>query len=326
MTKRNHDLLRDVLDELCVTPIYAAACARCGISTKSLWRYIRASQREDDPESYRLVWCEVEEWFHNHIKHAMKMSALLIEAQARHHALHGFDEVQVFQGKICWKEDPTLAGLSDADLALFGHSDRYERNADGALIPLTVRRKPSDQLVLKMLSAHFPRTYGDKVQHQDSGIIGEMRMGRDGKMRPNAPPPTELDDQSDELVMSADGGMVEPSQMKIGLVVGEPLGAAELERYAASVLPSQPMEFENEEDGSVVRLEADGTRTVVKPPRQELAATAEAEREPADRGPLNPQPGTPAQATKVEGAPTEEGGNLPADGAGPLRSRPLPGG
>ena len=54
MTKRNHDLLRNVLDELCVTPIYTAACARCGISTKSLWRYVRASQREDDPESYRL--------------------------------------------------------------------------------------------------------------------------------------------------------------------------------------------------------------------------------------------------------------------------------
>ena len=49
MTKRNHDLLRNVLDELCVTPIYTAACARCGISTKSLWRYVRASQCEDDP-------------------------------------------------------------------------------------------------------------------------------------------------------------------------------------------------------------------------------------------------------------------------------------
>ena len=39
----------------------------------------------------------------------MKLSALLIEATARHHALHGFDEVQVFQGKVCWKEDPKLA-------------------------------------------------------------------------------------------------------------------------------------------------------------------------------------------------------------------------
>ena len=114
--KTNHDLLRDVLDELCVTPIYTAACARCGISTKSLWRYVRASQCEDDPESYRLVWCDVEDWFHGHLKQAMRMSALLIEATARHHALHGFDEVQIFQGQVCWKEDPKLAGLSDAHL------------------------------------------------------------------------------------------------------------------------------------------------------------------------------------------------------------------
>ena len=222
MTKRNHALLCDLLDELCATPIYTAACARCGISTKSLWRYIRASQSEDDAESYRFVWCDVEDWFHDHLKHAMRLSALVIEATARHHAQNGFDEVQVFQGKICWKEDPKLAGLSDDDLALLGYADRYERDAYGALIPLTVRRKPSDQLVLKMLAAHFPRTYGDKVEHQHSGIIGVMRMGRDGKMRPNAPA-AKLEDQSDELVVSADSGPVEPSQMKIGLVVGEPL-------------------------------------------------------------------------------------------------------
>jgi len=68
-----------------------------------------------------------------------------------------------------------------------------------------VRRKPSDQLVLKMLSAHFPRTYGDKLEHQHSGIIGVMRVGRDGKMRPQMP---KREDQSDdEFVVSADGGI-----------------------------------------------------------------------------------------------------------------------
>ncbi len=266
MTKRNHDLLRNVLDELCVTPIYTAACARCGISTKSLWRYVRASQREDDPESCRLVWCDLEDWFHNHLRQAMRMSALMIEATARHHALHGFDEVQTFQGKVCWKEDPKLAGLSDDDLARLGHLDRYERNPDGSLVPLTVRRKPSDQLVLKMLSAHFPRTYGDKLEHQHSGIIGVMRMGRDGKMRPNAPPAAQLDDQSDdEFVVSADGGNVEQSQMKIGLVVGEPCDPEELERLFSGPQSLQPVEFEDE-DGTVTRMEADGTVTVVKSP------------------------------------------------------------
>ena len=264
MTKRNHDLLRNVLDELCVTPIYTAACARCGISTKSLWRYVRASQCEDDPEGYRLVWCDVEDWFHSHLKQAMKMSALMIEATARHHALHGFDEVQVFQGKLCWKEDPKLAGLSDADLARLGKTDRYERNPDGSLIPLAVRRKPSDQLVLKMLSAHFPRTYGEKVDHQHSGIISVVRIGLDGKMRPNAPPRPKLEDQTDGLVASADSGVVEPSQMKIGLVVGEPKTSAELEAAYGGMTYGdiEEVEFVEEDD------EAPGTSSPPTSPGQ----------------------------------------------------------
>ncbi len=313
MTKRTHDLLRELLDELTVSPIYTAACARCGISTKSLWRYVRASQREDDPEHYCLIWCDAQDWFHNHIKHAMRMSALMIEATARHHALNGYDEIQVFQGKVCWKEDPRLAGLDDEALAMLGYADRYEHNPDGSLTPLTVRRKPSDQLVLKMLAAHFPNTYGDKVQHQHNGIIGVMRVGRDGKMRPNAPA-VELEDQSTELVVSADSGPVEPSQMKIGLVVGEPLGAEELERLYGGQQSIQDVEFEDyEEDDNVVLIEADGTRTVVKPPTQESTAASTPER-------------VPAQATKVGDAPTEQRGDSAADGGGPSRARPLPGG
>ena len=93
-----------------------------------------------------------------------------------------------FRASFAGRRIPKLAGLSDAELAQLGQTDRYERNPDGSLIPLTVRRKPSDQLVLKMLSAHFPRTYGEQVEHQHSGIISVMRIGRDGKMRPNSPP------------------------------------------------------------------------------------------------------------------------------------------
>jgi hypothetical protein len=155
----------------------------------------------------------------------MRMSALAIEAGARHHALHGYYEIQVFQGKVCWREDPKLAGHSDDELVRLGKVDRYERNPDGSLIPLTVRRKPSDQLVLKMLAAHLPKTYGNTVAHEHSGIIGVMRVARDGKSwRPNAPPARKLEDQSDQLVTCADAGEVEPSEMRVGLVVGEPRG------------------------------------------------------------------------------------------------------
>ena len=246
MTKRIHDLLRDLLDELTVTPVYTAASARCGISTKSLWRYIRASQEEDDPDSYRLVWCEVEDWFHNHLKYAMRMSALMIEATARQHAVHGFDEVQTFQGKICWREDPKLAALSDEELARRGYADRYERNPDGSLIPLTVRRKPSDQLVLKMLASHFPRTYGDKVDvnHRHSGIIAVARLCRDGKIRPVGPA-KEIKNENGDLVMSADSGdPIEPGKTRIGLLIGETLTQEEWERKYCGPQPIVEVEFE----------------------------------------------------------------------------------
>jgi hypothetical protein len=253
MAKLTHDTLRDLLDALAINPVYTTAAAGCGVSTKSLWRWLRASQCEDDPASFKFVWSDVEDWFHNHLKYAMKLSALMIEATARHHALHGFDEVQVFQGKVCWKENPKLAGLDDEALEMLGYQDRYEHNPDGSLIPLTVRRKPSDQLVLKMLAAHFPRTYGDKVEHQHNGIIAVMRVGRDGKWRPNSP--AKLEDQSDELVMSADSGDVAPMEMKIGLVVPEPLASKALEVLYGGKHSLPRVEFVKE-DGSVERVSA----------------------------------------------------------------------
>ena len=53
----------------------------------------------------------------------------------------------------------------------------------------------------------------------------------------------------------------------------------------------------------MVRIEADGTRTVVKPPTQESTAASTPER-------------VPAQATKVGDAPTEQRGDLQPMAAG----------
>jgi hypothetical protein len=164
--------------------------------------------------------------------------------------LHGFDEPQVFQGKMCWKEDPKLAGLSDDELAQLGRSDRYERNADGSLIPLTVRRKPSDQLVLKMLAAHFPRTYGERVE-VNHGIIPVMRIGRDRVMRPPSAYAPKLEDQSTDLVASADSGEVDPRKMKIGLIVtDEELDPQELKQRFGGEQRLQEVEFEGLPDTS----------------------------------------------------------------------------
>jgi hypothetical protein len=102
-----------------------------------------------------------------------------------------------------------------------------------------------------MLSAHFPRTYGEKVAHQHSGIIAVMRVGRDGKMRPNSASIPKLEDQPDELVVGADSGVVEPTQMKIGMVVPERCRtSAEIEERERCYMTSEhDVEFiENDDD------------------------------------------------------------------------------
>ena len=132
-----------------------------------------------------------------------------------------------------------------------------------------------------------------------------MRMGRDGKRRPNAPP-TELEDQSEANWSQVRTVAPLNGRRKIGLVVGERFAPEEAQRVWCWRTGFEPaIEFEDE-DGTVVRIEADGSLTVVKPPRQEPGATAEAERVPANRGPRNPQAGagTPASAIEADDAPT----------------------
>jgi hypothetical protein len=68
-----------------------------------------------------------------------------------------------------------------------------------------------------------------------------MRIGRDGKLRPQMP---KREDQSDdELVVSADSGEVEPQRMKIGMVVGMPKSTAELEAAYGGVQEIHDVEF-----------------------------------------------------------------------------------
>ena len=103
-------------------------------------------------------------------------------------------------------------------------------------------RGPGPPILKRSLNA------AERVDHQHSGIIAVMRVGLDGKMRPNSPPMPRLEDQTDELVASADSGVVEPTQMKIGLVVGEPKTSAELEAAYGGIQEIDEVEFIEEDD------------------------------------------------------------------------------
>ena len=77
-----------------------------------------------------------------------------------------------------------------------------------------------------------------------------MKIGQDGKMRPNSASIPKLENRSDELVEAADGGSADPTQMKIGMVVGERCEtSAELEaREAAMVSRHENIEFRDDDD------------------------------------------------------------------------------
>ena len=108
------------------------------------------------------------------------------------------------------------------------------------------------------------RVFGEAHVSMRRAIISVMRVGLDGKMRPNAPPRPKLEDQTDGLVARADSGDVEPSQMRIGLVVGEPKSSAELEAAYRGMTYGEieEVEFVEEDD------EAPGTSSPATSPGQ----------------------------------------------------------
>jgi hypothetical protein len=69
-------------------------------------------------------------------------------------------------------------------------------------------------------------------------------------MRPNSASTPQLDNQSDDLVVAADSGFADPTEMKIGMVVGERCeSSAELEaREAAMVSRHENIEFRDDDD------------------------------------------------------------------------------
>ena len=83
-----------------------------------------------------------------------------------------------------------------------------------------------------------------------AGIIPVMKIGRDGKLRPNSASIPKLENQSDELVVAADSVAADPTEMRIGMVVGErSANSAELEaREAAMLSRHEKIEFRDDDD------------------------------------------------------------------------------
>lgn len=160
---------------------YEETARRIGVTSRSIFNW-RMRSRKNDPQT-SLTWGEQSGQFEQHLNNAIAMSIVHLESEARQAATIGFEEQVVFQGKLQWKENPKMVGYADSELMLqFGTTDRLLRDEHGNAIPLTIKRKPSDALVLRMLASHMAQTYGERTTTDLNVNVGVLQLPRKGDM------------------------------------------------------------------------------------------------------------------------------------------------
>jgi hypothetical protein len=181
--KLSKELLTEILDRVVVRPALAPAARSVGINPATLFRYMQRSA-DGDPE-FILTWADYEDQFANHLKLAAKMNIALLESHVRETVMEGFNERVVFQGRAQFVQDERCLG-DDKDLwDILGYpADGLKRDENGNLIPLYIKRAPSAQVLLRVLSAHL-KNYRDTTT-QNVNVAGGVVV-LPGKSNPNEP-------------------------------------------------------------------------------------------------------------------------------------------
>lgn len=320
--QKSHENLVAVLDSLTNNPKVSVAARRVSVSTMTVYRWLKLSA-DGAPEFQNISWCGEVGSFHQFFEYAQRAFINTIEQTAKHNAT-GFDEVVTHDGEIQYQVDPKLVGLDDETMTMLGYADKYLR-IDGKVQPLTVKRKPSDALVLRMLAAHKPEIYGEhSTLSVNMNVGGVLRLQRPDEMTKT------IEHQAGETfaldaAVTDDDKAAKTSTM---LALGRPARtSAEFDKWNANKeFAAAPVTF----------VAADGTRTVTK---AELPLTGDKPLTTlqqdlvrrAEQPPAQPQPravmmthdSNPVQAAAlapVASRPSYE----PPEGIG--HSKPAPGG
>jgi hypothetical protein len=309
-----------VLNSMVENPKLTVAAKKIGVTTMSIYRWLKLSREGKDFQ--KINWCGEVGSFHQFYEYAQHAQINDIEQTAKKNAT-GFDEVVTHDGAIQYKIDPTLVGMSDDDLEFLEIKDRYLR-INGQVQPLTVKRKASDALVLRMLSAHKPEIYGERsTLNVNMKVGGVLRL-----QRPEEMPVKTLEQQSDGSFALDDASAADDPDTKTStmLALGRPAQTSEeFDRWNAN------KEFEA---APVTFVKADGSRTVTKaelplPGDKPLTPLQADPLRRAQQPPAHPHPtampaSAPAAAALAPAAKPYTTRDNQAEGIGP--GAPAPGG
>ncbi len=175
-------LITQHLANLIETPSIKGACRMTGISHVTHWNWLIRS-RNGDPALQKCKFFDVIAPYHVHVENAAVLNASCIEAEARQRASEGV-WVQVFkdgQPQYQMRDPKIIATMKELDS--FSPGDEFERDEKGKRIPVLQLTLPPASLVEKMLSAHFPKKYGQRAEL-------DVRLGGVLRLDPNAAPVT----------------------------------------------------------------------------------------------------------------------------------------
>jgi hypothetical protein len=297
--------LTEILDCFVTSPSVAETARRCSMTPQTIWSYLLRSRR-GDPLFQEVTWHNITCPWHQHFENSKVLAAATIEQAALDRAANGCLVPSFYMGAPVWQESETYARIgfkNDDEARALGFNpevDRWEweTGPDGKQRRKQVMTwlKPDSQLVVKMLES-WNKRYRPH-QQLDVNYGGVLRLERADERSPKTIEHKPLFDEQDDVEQR--GGH---------LALGRPAkDSAEMDKWnAAGEFKPQAVTF----------VDAEGNRT------ERVAAPDPLLSQPQASVPIG-RPGN--KPVKPVNSPTQETGDLPADGAGPLRSRPLPGG
>jgi hypothetical protein len=153
---------------------YTDAARAAGASPASFWRWLKQSATGD--AEFIIEFMDEKVQFADAVKNARKLAILDIAGKFETRMSNGHDEVLTYQGRIQYKERVECIGLADDVVRLLGFPHRWQTDANGEPIPLTVHVPPPVQGVIKVLESHFKQYVSRSEVNMNSKISGGVTV------------------------------------------------------------------------------------------------------------------------------------------------------